>query len=241
MNIMMVACKKYGVILIFVFVALSIGIVCAEKLDIEIKNDYSPGQSIEFRFLLYDDYGAMAEGFIDYVIQNYYTDVVESGGINAWEKKTFIISTDAVQGHWRVIAEYNGIKTERIFNVGELEKAEIKIEGNELILKNIGNSVYDKQVSIFIGDVAQTALIYLEIGQEKRIRLTAPDGNYNIRVSDGTEEKVFENVGLTGNVVGLERVTDRGFFRKYPLVTLFLGFLIVLVIIVAMLKLNKEN
>ncbi len=51
------------------------------------------------------------------------------------------------------------------------------------------------------------------MGQTKRIRLTAPDDVYNVKISDGTQENTFEVVGvsLTGNVIGLESVIPKIF------------------------------
>ena len=132
-----------------------------------------------------------------------------------------------------------------MFNVGELAKAEIRLEGDTLILKNIGNSVYEKKILIYIGQEDQTADVFLEVGQTKKIRLTAPDGGYDIRVIEGNDEQTleFEGVQLTGNVIGLERVFgEDGFFKKYPMVSVFLGAILLIIIVVIVLKfMNKKK
>ena len=98
---------------------------------------------------------------------------------------------------------------------------------------------------IYIGNEDQTASIFLEIGQTKMIRLIAPDGDYNVRVIEGNEENIleFESVKLTGNVIGLESVFgDEGFFKRYPMVSIFLGAILLIIIVVIILKFrNKEN
>ncbi len=149
---------------------------------------------------------------------------------------------NAYQGPWKIVAEYNRIETNRLFNVGKLEKVEIKLEGDILIIKNIGNAPYDKKILIYIGRVDQTAQVFLEIGQTKRIRLTAPDGDYDVKVIEGNEEKIleFKGVKLTGNVVGLERVLGDSFLKKYPVVVLFLIAVGLVVIIILGLKMHRR-
>jgi len=218
--------------------------ISAEKLDIEIGNNYLPGEEINFKLVLYDDENNIIEGGVDYVIQNYYTEIVSEESVNSNEEVVFEIPLNAVQGPWKIIANYNEIKINRLFNIGEAEKAEIRLEGDNLIVTNIGNTAYEKKILIYIGNEDQTADIYLEIGQTKRIRLTAPDGKYDIRVIEGNEENVleFKGVSLTGNVIGLESVIGDGFWKKYPIVGVFLIALLLVMVVVGVLKvLNKEK
>ncbi|MFA7707351.1 MAG: hypothetical protein WCX73_00205 [Candidatus Pacearchaeota archaeon] len=222
------------------------GLVCAEKIEIQMENSYVPGEDVSFKLILYDDQNNKIDGQISYFVQNYYSEVVEQGISNSDKEVVFKLPENAIQGPWKVSAKYNEVEAGLLFNVGELELADIKLEGDTLVLKNIGNSVYDKKILIYIGTEDQTADITLEVGQEKRIRLTAPDGNYNIKVIEGNEEKTieFNDVPLTGNVVGLERVlnTTSGFWQRYPLVSLFLGALLLVIVIVGILKfINRKS
>lgn len=214
------------------------------KLDIQIDNNYIPGEDVVFKIVLYDAGNNKIEGDIDYVVQNYYTEVIEEGVVGSGEEVSFRLSEDAVQGPWKISAKYNEIEINRLFNVGDLEKAKINLEGDILTVKNIGNSVYNKKILIYIGDVDQTADITLEIGQTKKIRLTAPDGDYDIQVIEGNEEQTleFKGVRLTGNVVSLERVlVADSFWRKYPMVIVFFGAVVLIAGIIGFLKvINKE-
>lgn len=236
--------KKRIVIVFGMFLILSfLGAVYAEKLDIEVKDSYVPGDEIKFKVVLYDDNNNKIQGQINYELQDYYTELMIGGVTDSGQEIVYKLPENARQGPWKITADYEKINANRLFNVGELEKAEIKLEGDVLIIKNVGNTAYDKKILIYIGSVDQTAQVYLEIGQEKRIRLTAPDGQYDIKVIEGNDENVleFNGVGLTGNVIGLESVFGKqGFWKQYPVVALFLGALIFVILVISVLKIKDK-
>ena len=223
-----------------------LGLVYAEKLDIEVKDSYVPGDEVKFKVILYDDKNNKIQGKIGYTLQDYYTESMIGGSADSGQEIVYRLPTDAYQGPWKITADYKDISANRLFNVDDLEKAEIRLEGDVLIIKNIGNTPYDKKILIYIGQEDQTAQVYLEIGQEKRIRLTAPDDTYDIKVVEGVDEKKenvleFKDIPLTGNVVGLERVLGNdSFWEKNKIVVLFLGTLLLVVIVVAGLRTYKK-
>ena len=212
---------------VFFIVILFITFVSAEKLEINAENSYYPGEDIEIKIVLYDDQNNKIFGKINFEIQNYYTEIFKKGEVDSGGEIVFRLPENSIRGHWSIIVRYNDLERKELFNVLELEKAEIKIEGNELIITNVGNIPYRKSIQIEIGDHKETALVPLVLGETKRIKLTAPDGEYDVKVSDGTEKNdiIFNRVPLTGNVIGLEKIS-KSFFKEYSLVILF--FVVVL-------------
>ena len=175
---------------------------------------------------------------------NFYSEVIKEGNSNSGEVVVFELPENAIKGHWGVAAKYNEIEKKELFNVMELEKIDIELEGDNLVISNLGNvPVVSKQISISIGEQDETALVSLEVGETKRMRLTAPAGEYNVRISDGTNENTFEfnSVSLTGNVIGLEKVSIQSFWKEYPLVSLFLIVLAAGIITVASIKFFGKN
>jgi len=218
--------------------------VSAEKLDIQIENNYVPGEEVNFKLILYNDENNKIDGQINYIIQNYYSETIKEGVANSGNEIVFALPENAIQGPWKISASYNNVEVNRLFNVGALEKAEIKLQGDVLSIKNIGNVPYDKRILIYIGKEDQTAQVLLEVGQTKEIRLTAPDGKYDIKVIEGNDEKTleFKEVSLTGNAIGLERVLeDNGFWQKNKIVALFLGTLFLVVVVIAILKIKNKG
>jgi hypothetical protein len=240
---------KTGVMVVFMILMLVmlVVVVRAEKLDISVGNNYAPGDEVHFKVSIYDDSNNLLIGKADYQIQNYYTDVIEEGNVNSGEDNVFQIPTDAVKGPWRITAKYMDLEINRLFNVGELEKAEIKLEGDQLVIKNIGNVLYDKKILIYIGEQDQTINVFLEVGQVKTIRLTAPEGVYDIKVigdviseTGEQDDLIYSGVSLTGKAVGLETTVQGGFWRRYPLVGVFLVIIVGLVIVVTVARLRRR-
>jgi hypothetical protein len=194
------------------------------NIDVEIGDNFYPGDDISFKIVLYDSENNKFDGKVSFEVQNYYTEVIEEGSVNSGQYFSFILPSDAIRGHWAVVVNYDGTLKKELFNVLELEKAEIVLEGDKLIITNIGNVPYRKPIQISIGSNKETALVPLGIGETKEIKLTAPEGNYNIKVSDGTENNDLEfgGVSLTGNVIGLEGLRDKNFFKENPMITMFL-------------------
>jgi hypothetical protein len=233
--------KKTWSALFILSIMLLMNLVYAENLEIQIKNNYLPGENINFKIILYDDAGNKIEGKISFVILDYYTEIIQEGMINSEEEVIFKLPENAWRGYWAIIAKYNDIEKKELFIVGELEKANIELEGDKLIVTNAGNVPYTKSLLIAIGDNKETILVPLEVGQKKELRLTAPDGNYDVKVNDGSqrEDITFSGVSLTGNVVGLESVSG-SFWSKYPLVTLFLISLFLVLVVISSLKIHEK-
>ncbi len=53
-----------------------------------------------------------------------------------------------------------------------------------MIVTNVGNVPYRKSIQISIGNNQETIFVPLEFGQKKELKLTAPDGSYDIKVND---------------------------------------------------------
>lgn len=226
-------------ILIAVFL---VGLVFAEKLNIEVGNSYAPGEDVVFKVVLYDDDSNRMAGQVNFIVQNYYSDIIKQGSASSGEEIVFKLPEGTPPHPWKISANYNEIKAVPIlFTVEKLEKAEIKLEGDILMVGNIGNSVYDKDILIYIGDADQTARVHLEVGQTKKIRLTAPDGEYKVRVVSEDQNFEANSVKLTGNVIGLERVFAESFWKKYPMVSLFLGALLLVIVVVGVLKFRNRG
>lgn len=236
----MINIRRFGVCIVFLFL---ISFVSANSIQIDVDNNYIPGEEMKLRLTLYDDEAQKIDGEINFEIHDFYKNVMHSGVVFSGEEIIYSIPENAELGLWEVVVSSGDISAEQKFNVGKLDKIDIQLEGDNLIITNIGNvAVYGRKISIFIGEHDETALVNLEIGQTKKIRLTAPAGNYDIRVIDNFGGEVLEvqGVSLTGNVVGLESVLGGSFLKKYPMVILFLGALGLVIVVVVVLKVSKK-
>ena len=233
---------KRAAVLFVILLSVSIFSVFAEDIGIEVGNNYIPGEDVEFKITLYDENNKV-EGEVLYIIQNYYSEVMGNGAVNSGEESVFKLPENAVKGHWAVVARYEGKEQKQLFSVGELRKIDVKLEGDNLIVSNVGNiPVYNEQILISIGGSEEIASVSLEVGQVKKIRLTAPNGEYDVRIV--YKENVIEEKGisLTGNVIGLESVLGDSFLKKYPMIFIFLIAVGLVVAVVLVLKfMNRKK
>ncbi len=232
--------KKASAVSGFVLILVLIGGILAQSIDIEIGQNYFPGDSVSFKINVYEKNQKIKEN-VNFEIQDYYTEVIEKGTVTSDEKISFTLPDNAIRGYWAIVARYKGLEKKELFNVMELERANIQLNGDELVVTNAGNVPYKKPIQISIGNHEETALVPLGIGETKKIKLTAPEGEYDIRVSDGTNYNnlEFKGVSLTGKVIGLEKSDKGNFFQENKMISLFLiviGGLIVILFFRALKK-----
>ena len=228
--------EKRGLVVLSIVILVLfnvMGAVLAEKIGIDIKNDNS-GNIINYKITLYDSNNNKIAGDVNYKIEDYYTDVVEEGKVSSGEENSYHLPKNPVQGPWKITATFNDQSVNELFNVGKIEKAGIRLEADNLVIENVGNVPYERKLLISIADQSETADVYLEVGQTTKIKLTAPTGSYTVKVNDGTDENdlTFSGVSLTGNVIGLERVIEGNFFSRFPLVSLFIAVLVIVMLVI---------
>jgi len=77
------------------------------------------------------------------------------------------------------------------------------LKNSTLTIINTGNIKYSKAVQVVIGDTISTKQVDLDVGERISFRLIAPEGTYNIKVTDGKVTFTKSDVALTGKVVGV--------------------------------------
>lgn len=235
--------KKRAVILGVIFLilfSLSAKTVFAEKLSIQIERLHD--DVVNFKIIIYDDNNNKIDGESYYSILDYYDYEMGRGIASSGEDISFKLPKNPSQGLWKINASYNGKSVNELFNVGDIKRADIRLEKDNLIIENTGNVGYDNKILITIGDIQRSEAINVAIGETKKLRLTAPAGEYTVKVDDGTEDNnlVFNGVSLTGNVIGLESVIEGNFWQRYGILSTFLAVLFIVSIIVS-LKTKRMN
>jgi hypothetical protein len=206
-----------------------------KKIEIAIsKQNIEPGNNISFRPMIYDQANEEIGGDISIKIYDSFDEIIFQKILKSGEEHTLYLETNQSSGYWIIVANSLGLETKRLFYVEELEKAKFEIINDTLIITNIGNVVYRKPVQISIGDIVEVESINLDVGKSKSFRLLAPDGNYNIEVTDGDTILKVSGVSLTGNIIGVSEVKKHlGVVTRYPVVWLFLivilGFFILMI------------
>lgn len=182
--------------------------IAQKKIEVSIiplnKEIFASGENITFKVSLLDSNNNPIKDDVSVTIQ----DAAEIKKIKKIVPSNKLIEVDLgedeINGYWKIIAEYPGAKPGKtLFVIKENEEAKFRLQEDKLIVTNIGNTEYSKTIQIIIGDTTSTKKVNLGIGEQTSFRLIAPDGTYNIKITDGKTTITQNNVALTGRVVGI--------------------------------------
>jgi hypothetical protein len=209
-----------------------------KNLDIAIDAaSIMPEKEISFTVLAYDQAG-------DYINTEASTSIITSTGL---EKKSFVLKTGETSkylietsfepGSWKIKAKSGDLEVQKEFFVEELKKIDFSLENNSLTVKNNGNIPYTGFVEVSIGGITQVKpLDALGVGQTKTFKLAAPNGQYEIQVTDGNQKVSLGTAFLTGRAISVSDTAQTLASNWWILA----WFLIIIVLIVAALLIYKK-
>lgn len=202
--------KKSIFILMFALLALwlYLGIASAagEKIKLEFPagQEFGSGKSIILQVSLLDEQNSPLQAEVKIILENLAKtrkiEILE----NANKPISFSLGENETGGDWFATAKYIDIESQKeIFSIETKELAKFDIVEDKLIISNIGNVPYNKEVRVLIGDTIGIEKTGIPLGGKLTYRLIAPDGVYNVRVTDGKETFTKSDVSLTGEAVGV--------------------------------------
>jgi len=195
-----------------------------KKVDVEInKQTLKPGEKAVFEVKLYDQSDKEIEEDVTLEILNSYDEKVVKRLVKTNEPFSLDLEKNAGAGYWKAEVSAFNLESTRLFYIEELEEATFEIVNDTLIVTNIGNVIYRKNIQISIGGELEIKTLDLDVGETRQFRLVAPDGKYDISISDGDNTYSENNVALTGNAIGVLDVRKQlGLITRYPIVWLFI-------------------
>lgn len=202
---------KESAVILFCLVLLSSLVVAQNKISIEpLKERYSGSEKIGFKVSLYDSQNNPISDEVLVVVNDSENINSIAKTITSNKPEEIDLGSNAPYGYWKITATYKDKNTNEIiegkalFFVESDETASFELTGDNLIITNIGNTPYSKAIQILIGDTAGSKKIEnLGVGEKISFRLIAPDGEYNIRITDGKTTISREKVALTGDAIGI--------------------------------------
>lgn len=193
-----------------------------KKIDIALSSqNVKPGNDLNFKIILYDQSENNINAEASYVIGGSEGGSIIKALIQTDKDENFSIEKNLSSGYYKIKAYSSGIYGEREIYVEENEEAEFSIFEGILTVRNIGNIKYNKAVQVKISDVVEIITPELDVGQEKKYKLGAPDGEYEVSVTDGKSAASDSNVVLTGDVVSVKEAGG-SFFGRSSLAWIFL-------------------
>ncbi len=192
-------------------------IVSAQKLDVVATKDiFAAGEEISFKVSLLDSNNNPLTEEINILVEDALgitsiEKVVESNSI-----VNIYLGDKAPAGYWKISAFYKELTARALFLIESSELVKFELINNTLRVTNIGNSLYEKTIQIAIGETISPKQISLVVGESTSFRLVAPEGVYNVRVSDGKTSLNQSGVALTGKIIG---ILDNKELSQGPLTT----------------------
>ncbi|MDO8516567.1 MAG: hypothetical protein Q7S33_00420 [Nanoarchaeota archaeon] len=207
-------------------------------------SEVGPGNESSFTLELFDQSGKKMDGSISVLvispIESETQMSITSGGIG-----TLKFPVNATPGKWKIISTFQGVSDEQEISVKSVPRIEFEfLDKSILLVKNVGNDVYNKTIDVNIGDnETQQITLNLQVGEERKFKLRAPSGEYDVSVNDGTSF-AQKTLLLTGEAAfSISDPSNIDFLGEVsPLVFLIIGIIVLSFIIVFLiLKFRKRE
>lgn len=194
------------------------------SVDIALSNQNTdPGLDYSFRPRLLDQTGLVIPEEISVIIRDLEGKRVYEKIVQSDETVNFLVPGYLTSGYYEIEASSGEVSGLKKFYVNEKAIASFELVNGTLIVTNVGNIPYKKDIEIELNGKPFVKSVDLELGESQEFKLTGSGEEYNIKVSDGDSEVSQGGVTLTGRAVGVEEV-GKGISLglKTPLVWIFL-------------------
>jgi hypothetical protein len=181
-----------------------------------------PGESLTTRAILHDQTGEKIFTDAIITIKDSKNTIIQQSTVKTDEIVEYATKAKEFPATWDIYAVSAQLTAEKKFNIVENEKVEVTISNQTLVIKNIGNVIYNKSVSVKIGDTEKTIPVLLKLGEEKKFTMKAPNGEYPIEVQTSEGAKITGMSILTGNTIDIKEPSMKDMFIQHPLIWLFI-------------------
>ncbi len=178
-----------------------------------------PGENFNFKPMLTDQSGQPIYDEVSVIIRDedstrVYEQILQSGETNAYQ-----IPANLSAGYYELEASSGEINSMKKFHINEKAIVSFEIINNSLIVTNVGNIPYKKDIQVELNGKPFVRKVNLDLGESQEFKLTGT-GEYNVKISDGETEVSKGGVMLTGHAVNVEAV-KKGFIAYTPIVWIF--------------------
>jgi hypothetical protein len=190
--------------------------------------EVEPGTPLKAKTILHDQTGQNIPVPITIKIKNHEDKLLEKFDIKTDEGFEFPTAYNEPPENYKIIATSSDLESEITFKIKEKQDLDIKVINKTLIITNVGNVPYcNKTVLVKIGGENLNVDLCLEVDEEEKYKLSAPDGQYKVEIITD-EEKLEEITTLTGSAVDIKEVGGTIGLSRHPFIWIFviliLGF-----------------
>jgi hypothetical protein len=179
------------------------------RLEIIIENEkVNPGENLRVKGILRDQTGEKIDSQIILTIKNERDKILEQKEIISDESLEFAISYNQMPANWSIFAVSNKITSDSKFSINEKKEVKIELINKTLLVTNVGNVVYNDDISVKIGENFETFFIILNVDESKKFVLSAPEGQYEINLVEEGDNELLGSVMLTGKSVNIKEYSS---------------------------------
>jgi hypothetical protein len=199
----------------------------------------TPGDNFSIGVEVYDQSGVAMDGGVSLEIVSPENERMERS-VQTGEVGDFDFVSNSTVGTWRMIGSFNDLLGEREFEMLGVQKVDFDFEDSILTVTNVGNLVYNKSITVNIGEETLNLDLEIGLGEVRKFSINAPSGEYEVVINDG-DSSVSRTVLLTGNAISIKDLEEVGIFKSYSIVWVFLGIVVIAVGVVWYMKRRKKK
>src|SRR3989344_5633232 len=196
----------------------------------------NPGEEIKYTVRLYDQAGNEASEDIGLTLYLPDKNVFSKKLVKSGTENVLKTETNYSAGYWKVEGKLGEIQGDKIFYINELQKASFVIVNNTLIVTNLGNVPYTKPVEVKIGDKVEIKELGLGVGETKKLKISAPEGEHAVTINDGEKSEEIVMVFGTARAIDLGNIGES---LNENLVSIVWVVIILILAVVALYYYNK--
>lgn len=165
--------------------------------------NFNPEEEIAFIPQLLDQSGVGINDDVSISIKDADSRTIFEKIVKSGESVKYKIPSNLTSGYYELYVSSGELISDKKFFVNEKAIVSFELKNQTLVVKNIGNIPYNKDIQIELNGKPFIKKVDLKIGETKEYHLTGENQNYDVKVSDGDKEMSQGGVPLTGGVVGI--------------------------------------
>ncbi len=213
------------------------------SLEIIFENtEVEPGTDMQVKAILHDQSGEkITPSTIVISVKNTKDKILTQEEVATDEYLSYPIEYKEPSAEWKVVAVSTKLTSESTFKILEKEDIKITILNKTLTIKNTGNVIYNKTVVVNIGEETLSIETSLGIDEEIKYILSAPNGEYEVKIRTDNGEEISQQVMLTGDSINIKKLSQGVVaFVRHPLVWIFVIIILAFVVYIIYRKGYKK-
>ncbi|MBI2451875.1 hypothetical protein HYV50_02225 [Candidatus Pacearchaeota archaeon] len=203
-----------------------------------------PTQELQYTIIIYDQVGENVPGDASITITSPSGNVLSKSIVKTGQTNFLPIAKNFAPGYWEIFAKLGDFEQKKTFYVEEYEHLSAELKNNTLFITNTGNVPYSGPVEVTIGSKKEILdLENIPVGENKKLRLSAPDGEYEVLIRVNNNLQSLGKTLLTGKVISIDDILQGPTLKSTFLVLLWFVVILTIAIIALLLyrKIQKKK